>query len=104
MLPNECVPGNPQKETLKLLDKLLFFDIDQTSILLVKENTKVLQSGSEHLSVSSGRYPTGETAQRWASRDPGTIFLATSFTLKLPESSDSMYSSVLMLAWRYNTK
>ena len=41
MLPNEWVPGNPQKETLKLLDKLLFFDIDQTSILLVKENTKV---------------------------------------------------------------
>ena len=30
-------------------------------------------------------------------RDPRTIFLVTSFTRKMPESSDSMYSSIFML-------
>ena len=29
--------------------------------------------------------------------DPNTIFLATSFTQKMPEGSDSMFSSILML-------
>ena len=34
---------------------------------------------------------------KWVSDDPSTIFLATSFTQKMPESSDSMYYSILML-------
>ena len=29
--------------------------------------------------------------------DPHTIFLVNSFTQKMPESSDSMYSSILMI-------
>ena len=33
----------------------------------------------------------------WVPRDPRTIFLVTSFTRKMPESSDSMYSSIVML-------
>ena len=41
--------------------KCLLFDINQTSILFKKENTKVEQSGSEHLYVSS---KIGITLQR----------------------------------------
>ena len=33
----------------------------------------------------------------WFPGDPRTIFLVTSFTRKMPESSDSMYSSIFML-------
>ena len=33
----------------------------------------------------------------WVPGDPRTIFLVTSFTRKMPESSDSMYSSIFML-------
>ena len=33
----------------------------------------------------------------WVPEDPRTIFLVTSFTRKMPESSDSMYSSIFML-------
>ena len=33
----------------------------------------------------------------WIPGDPITIFLATSVTQKMPEGSDSMYSSILML-------
>ena len=33
----------------------------------------------------------------WVPGDPRTIFLVTSFTGKMPESSDSMYSSIFML-------
>ena len=47
------VPGDPQNETLSSLDRSFFFDIDQTSILFNKENTKVLQPGSNYLHVSS---------------------------------------------------
>ena len=34
---------------------------------------------------------------KWVPGDPSTIFLATIFTQKKPESSGSMYSSILML-------
>ena len=34
---------------------------------------------------------------KWVPGDPSTLFLATSFTQKMPEGSDSMYSSILML-------
>ena len=34
---------------------------------------------------------------KWVPGDPSTIFLATSFTHKMSEGSDSMYSSILML-------
>ena len=34
---------------------------------------------------------------KWVPEDPSTIFLATSFTLKIPESSDSKHSSISML-------
>ena len=34
---------------------------------------------------------------KWAPGDPSTIFLATTFIQKMPEGSDSMYSSILML-------
>ena len=34
---------------------------------------------------------------KWVPRDPSTLFLATSFTQKMPEDSDSMYSSILVL-------
>ena len=33
----------------------------------------------------------------WVPGDPRTIFLVTSFTRKMPESSGSMYSSIFML-------
>ena len=33
----------------------------------------------------------------WVPGDPRSIFLVTSFTRKMPESSDSMYSSIFML-------
>ena len=33
----------------------------------------------------------------WVPGDPRTIFLVTSFTRKMPESSDSMYFSIFML-------
>ena len=33
----------------------------------------------------------------WVPGDPRSIFLVTSFTSKMPESSDSMYSSIFML-------
>ena len=34
---------------------------------------------------------------KWVHRDPSTIFLVITFTQQIPESSDSMYSSILML-------
>ena len=34
---------------------------------------------------------------KWVPRDPSTIFLVTTFNQKIPERSDSIYSSVLML-------
>ena len=36
--------------------------------------------------------------------DPSTVFVATSFTRKMPNSSNSMYSSIFMLGniWYYN--
>ena len=34
---------------------------------------------------------------KWVPEDPSTIFLATSFTVKMPESSDSTYFSIVML-------
>ena len=34
---------------------------------------------------------------KWVPVDPRTIFLATIFTQKMPESSGSMYSSILIL-------
>ena len=34
---------------------------------------------------------------KWVPGDPSTIFLATNFSRKMPESSDSMYSSIFML-------
>ena len=33
----------------------------------------------------------------WVPGEPRTIFLVTSFTQKMPESSDSMYSSIFIL-------
>ena len=34
---------------------------------------------------------------KWVSEDPSAIFLATNFTRKMLQSSDSMYSSIFML-------
>ena len=34
---------------------------------------------------------------KWVPGDPSTIFLAIIFTQKMPESSGSIYSSILML-------
>ena len=34
---------------------------------------------------------------KWVIGDPSTIFLATSFNRKMPENSDSIYSSIFML-------
>ena len=34
---------------------------------------------------------------KWIPRDPSTIFLVATFTQKMPESSNSMYSSILMI-------
>ena len=41
---------------------------------------------------------------KWVPRDPSTIFLETIFGQKMPESSGSMYSSILMLGniWYYH--
>ena len=40
----------------------------------------------------------------WVPGDPRSIFLVTSFTWKMPESSDSIYSSIFMLEniWYHN--
>ena len=38
-----------------------------------------------------------KTAWCWLPRDPSSIFLATTFTRKMPRSSDSMYSFYFML-------
>ena len=51
-------------------------------------------------SASKGEFPFVELALiciKWVPGDPSTIFLATSFAQKIPEGSDSMYSSILML-------
>ena len=41
---------------------------------------------------------------KWVPGDPSTIFLATSFTQRMPEISVSMYPSILMLGdiWNYH--
>ena len=45
------------------------------------------------------RHHIAKTAWRWVPRDPSSIFLliATTFTRKMPRSSDSIYSSYFML-------
>ena len=37
------------------------------------------------------------TSIKWVPSDPSTIFMATKFTQKMPKSSGSMYSSILLL-------
>ena len=41
--------------------------------------------------------PLTPICRNWVPGDPRTIFLVTSFTRKMPESSDSMYFSIFML-------
>ena len=43
------------------------------------------------------QFSNGFICIKWVPGDPNTIFLATSFTQKLQESSDSMYFSIIML-------
>ena len=43
------------------------------------------------------RHHTAKTAWCSVTRDPSTIFLATNFTQKMPEISNSTYSSLFML-------
>ena len=43
------------------------------------------------------RHHTAKTAWRWVPRNPSTIFLATTFTRKMPESSNFMYFSFFVL-------
>ena len=82
----------------------LFFDINQTRLLLNKQNNKDWQSDSDHVYVCSERHITLERRHPVGSQDPGTIILGISFPQKLPESSDSIYSSILMLknVWYHN--
>ena len=42
-------------------------------------------------------YPLTLLCIKWVPRDPSSIFFATSYTQKMPEISDSMYSSFFML-------
>ena len=42
------------------------------------------------------RYHIEKKTWRWVHRDPSSIFLKTTFTRKMPGSSDSMYSSYFM--------
>ena len=85
-------PRGSRKGYAQLITHNDFFAIYQTSILSNKEITKVLQSASEYLYVSFEK--KHHTAK---AHDPITSFLAPSFTQKMPESSDSMCSSVFML-------
>ena len=78
-----------------------------TLLELTRQNEQCTVSQGKHLGVTVWfrkfvcffikRHHTAKTAWRWVPRGPSTIFLATSFTRKMPESSDFMYSSFLML-------
>ena len=74
--------------------KWLFFDINPTSILFNKENTTLCFTTS--VCFLRKEHYTLEKAWCWAAEDQSTVFLASSFTQKLPESSDDMYSSIFM--------
>ena len=43
------------------------------------------------------RHHAAKAALRWVPRDPNAIFLVTTFTWKIPESSDSMHFPFFML-------
>ena len=43
------------------------------------------------------RHHTAKAALHWVPKAPNTTFLVSTFTLKMPESSDSAYFSFFML-------
>ena len=71
-----------------------------------KSNYYIVYQGKQ-LSVTVGfrlfvcffrkRYRTAKTYPRWVPWDPRNIYLATNFIRNMLESSDSMYSSIVML-------
>ena len=81
--------------------KCLLFDINQTSILFKKENTKVEQSGSEHLYVSSKIGINCRDNLALAPQGSKRYIFVTSFTQKMLECSDSMYFSIFIMVVFY---
>ena len=77
------IPKDPQKEILNEIKKWLFFDINPNSNSLVHNIFMFIQKETLHFT--------------WVPGDPSTILLATSFTRKMAESSDSMDLSIFML-------
>ena len=83
------------------------------TVLLRKSNYCTVKQGKHwHLTVwfrrfvffFKKRHHIAKTAWRWVPRVRSSIFLATTFTRKMLESSDSMYSSFFMLEniWRHH--
>ena len=58
----------------------------------------LFQAASQGLQLYKNQTPLTLICINWVPpRDPRTIFLGTSFTQKMPDSSDSMYYSIFML-------
>ena len=94
------VVKNDVKKTVydKLVAKVN--NIDTSDFLLkTKYNTDKTKLENKIPDVSNLATKTALTliCINWVPGDPRTIFLVTSFTRKMPESSDSMYSSIFML-------
>ena len=67
----------------------------------LKKNLFSLMTGkgtfATYLFVIENNFALTLICINWVPGDPRSIFLVTSFTRKMPESSDSMYSSIFML-------
>ena len=63
---------------------------------LAKESLKCKVWFRKFVCFFKKRHHAAKTTWSFVPRDPSTIFLATTFTRKMPESSNSMYSSFFM--------
>ena len=71
------------------------FHINQTSVLFNRDSTYSLVR--KCICFFKKRHHTAKAVLHWVPRDPNTIFLVSTFTLKVPESSDSTYFSFFLL-------
>ena len=71
--------------------------VSTSNLLQVALLTRYGRKVGSHWNKKSFRGVLTLICINWVPGDPRSIFLVTSFTRKMPESSDSMYSSIFML-------
>ena len=71
------------------------FHINQTTVLFNRDSTYSLVR--KFICFFKKGHRTAKAVLHWVPGDPNATFLVSTFTLKMPESSDSTYFSFFML-------